>query len=121
MSTDDESARPAVFFTSEFKRNLRQLAKKYRRIQLDIQPLLTALEAGQTPGTPIPGVDVLVFKVRAQNSDSARGKSGGYRLIYQKTPEANIILITLYSKSEQSDISPPEIQSIITTYQQENT
>lgn len=26
-----------LFFTDEFKRNLRQLAKKYRRIRMDIQ------------------------------------------------------------------------------------
>jgi len=38
----NEEAQPTkeVFFTHEFKRNMRQLAKKYRRIQQDIQPIL---------------------------------------------------------------------------------
>ena len=32
-----------VRFTPEFKRNLRQLAKKYRWIRSDIQPVIDAL------------------------------------------------------------------------------
>lgn len=109
-----------VFFTGEFKRNLRQLAKKYRRIKQDIQPVLTDLENGATPGDQIPGVSFIVYKVRARSSDTTKGKSGGYRIIYQHTPQDAIILITIYSKTEQSDILPHEIQSIITTYEQEH-
>ncbi|NCC32647.1 MAG: type II toxin-antitoxin system RelE/ParE family toxin [Chloroflexia bacterium] len=118
MSDDRVSPFP-VFFTSEFKRNLRQLAKKYRRIRTDIQPLLNDLEAGNVPGDQIQGLDVLVFKVRARNTDSARGKSGGYRIIYQKKPDKSIVLITIYSKSEQADISVAEIQAIVTAYKNE--
>jgi mRNA-degrading endonuclease RelE of RelBE toxin-antitoxin system len=106
-----------VFFTSEFKRNLRQLAKKYRRIKTDIQPLLDDLEAGKTPGDQIPGLAVIIYKVRVRNSDSAKGKSGGYRIIYQQASDTTIILITMYSKTEQADISPAEIREIITAYE----
>ncbi len=122
MSPNGEnSSTYAVFFTGEFKRNLRQLAKKYRRIQADIQPLLTALEAGKMPGDQIPGLDVAIYKVRARNSDSAKGKSGGYRIIYQKTAELTIILITIYSKTEQADISLGEIRAIIAAYERAYT
>ena len=38
-----------VRFTPEFKRNLRQLAKKYRQIRSDIQPIIDVLLAGQRP------------------------------------------------------------------------
>jgi mRNA-degrading endonuclease RelE of RelBE toxin-antitoxin system len=118
MSPNDESPPTYdVFFTGEFKRNLRQLAKKYRRIKTDIQPLLTDLEAGKTPGDQIPGLDVVIYKVRVRNSDSAKGKSGGYRIIYQKTTDLTVILITVYSKTEQTDISPEEVRAIITTYE----
>jgi mRNA-degrading endonuclease RelE of RelBE toxin-antitoxin system len=86
----------AVLYTPEFKRNLRQLAKKYRRIKTDVQPLLDLLEQGQTPGDQIPGVQYEVFKVRLRNSDSAKGKSGGYRVIYQRTTDGSIVMITLY-------------------------
>lgn len=110
-----------IFFTGEFKRNLRQLAKKYRRIKTDIQPLLDDLAAGKMPGDQIPGLAVTIYKVRVRNSDSAKGKSGGYRIIYQQAPDTTIILITLYSKTEQADISPAEIRAIITAYEREYT
>jgi hypothetical protein len=44
MPTDPEPS-PAmeVVFTPEFKRNLRQLAKKYRQIKTDLQPVFDAL------------------------------------------------------------------------------
>jgi mRNA-degrading endonuclease RelE of RelBE toxin-antitoxin system len=80
-----------VRFTPEFKRNIRQLAKKYRRIKTDVQPLLDELGQGQTPGDQIPGVQYEVFKVRVKNSDSGKGKSGGYRVIYQRTTTGAIV------------------------------
>jgi mRNA-degrading endonuclease RelE of RelBE toxin-antitoxin system len=106
-----------VEFTPEFKRNVRQLAKKYRRIKADVQPLLDELGRGQTPGDQIPGVQYEVFKARVRNSDSGKGKSGGYRVIYQRTTEGSIILITIYSKTEQEDIAVGDIRQIILDYE----
>jgi mRNA-degrading endonuclease RelE of RelBE toxin-antitoxin system len=71
-----------VTFTPEFKRNLRQLAKKYRQIKSDLQPVIDELTSGSKPGDQVPGVRYEVFKVRTKNSDALKGKSGGYRLIY---------------------------------------
>src|SRR4030095_2530014 len=106
-----------VEFTPEFKRNIRQLAKKYRRIKSDVQPLLDELGHGQTPGDQIQGVQYDVFKVRVRNSDSGKGKSGGYRVIYQRTTEGAIVLITIYSKTEQEDIAAGDIRQIILDYE----
>ena len=102
-----------VTFTPEFKRNLRQLAKKYRRIRTDLQPILDELTGGGKPGDQVPGVRYDVFKVRAKNSDASRGKSGGYRLIYYGKSESEVVLVTVYSKTEQADIAPKEIREII--------
>jgi mRNA-degrading endonuclease RelE of RelBE toxin-antitoxin system len=102
-----------VRFTPEFKRNLRQLAKKYRHIRSDIQPIIDALEQGELPGDQVPGVGVVVYKVRVRNSDAQRGKSGGYRMIYYQPADTMIVLITLYSKTEQADIELQEIQAIL--------
>ena len=68
------------------------------------------------PAIKIPGVTVEVYKVRAQNTDSGKGKSGGYRIIYQRTTEGVIVLVTLYSKAEQGDIAPHEIRRILLDY-----
>jgi mRNA-degrading endonuclease RelE of RelBE toxin-antitoxin system len=71
------------------------------------------LAQGITPGDKIPGVRFDVYKVRIANSDAARGKQGGYRVIYQITEMTDIVLITVYSKTEQDDIKPEQIRDII--------
>lgn len=121
QNNDAESRKRTVLFTHEFKRNLRQLAKKYKRIQKDIQPLIDDVQSGNLPGDQIPEVSSEIYKVRARNSDSAKGKSGGYRIIYQRTGTDAVILLTIYSKTEQSDISVQEIRAIIEAYEQEHT
>lgn len=101
-----------------FDRNLRALAKKYRSIQNDIQPVIEQLEQGESPGDRIPGIGYAVFKLRVRNSDTQKGKSGGYRLIYYIKTATGIILLTVYAKSEQVDIAAEDIRNIITEYEQ---
>jgi mRNA-degrading endonuclease RelE of RelBE toxin-antitoxin system len=60
-----------IVYTPEFKRNLRQLAKKYRHIKSDVQSVIEDLIQGRTPGDQIPGIRYQVFKARAKNSDAA--------------------------------------------------
>ena len=101
-----------VAYTPEFKRNLRQLAKKYRHLHDDIQPIIEQLVGGDKPGDQITGIQVEIFKVRAGNSDARKGKSGGYRVLYQRKPD-DVVLITIYSKSDQADVTAAEIRRII--------
>lgn len=106
-----------VEFTPEFKRNLRALARKYRHIRSDIQPVIQQLEAGEIIGDKVPGVKYAIFKVRVSNSDIRKGKRSGYRLIYHLRSPKNIILVTLYSKLDQSDVSAREIKRIIAEFE----
>jgi mRNA-degrading endonuclease RelE of RelBE toxin-antitoxin system len=103
----------AISFTLEFKRNLRALSKKYRSIRSDVQPLIDRLQSGELPGDQVSGVSLTVFKVRLQNSDNKKGKRSGYRCIYYLKTDAEIILVTIYSKSEQSDVSTARIRSVL--------
>ena len=80
--------------SSDFKRNLRALSKRYRHIRSDLEPLLAQLQAGDCPGDQISGSISTVFKVRLRNTDAQRGKSGGYRVIYYLKTKAKIILVT---------------------------
>ena len=107
-----------VIVSPTFNRNLRTLAKKYRSIRNDIQPVIEQLARGQLPGDRIVGVGYAVFKLRVRNSDTQKGKSGGQRLIYYVKTETGIILLTVYAKSEQVDIAAEDIQNIITEYEQ---
>lgn len=105
--------------TAKFKRNLRMLAKKYRSIRNDIQPIVEQLKSGDLPGDKIPGIGYTIFKLRVKNSDIQKGKSGGYRLIYYLKIATKIILVTIYSKSDQEDIAAEEIQHILAEFEQE--
>ena len=102
-----------VKFTPEFKRNLRVLARKYRHIQTDVQPVIDQIRAGIFIGDQVPGTGFTIYKVRVQNTDIQKGKKSGYRLIYYLATDASIILVTIYSKTEQSDISAEQIRRII--------
>jgi mRNA-degrading endonuclease RelE of RelBE toxin-antitoxin system len=103
-----------VRVSDRFASEVRQLAKRYRRIRIDIQPMINQLESGELPGDQIPGMNYTLFKVRVKNSDIQKGKSGGYRIIYYLKAEAQILLVTIYSKSDQADIVADEIREIIT-------
>jgi mRNA-degrading endonuclease RelE of RelBE toxin-antitoxin system len=103
-----------VTFSDRFKRDVRRLGKRDRRLRLDLQPLIEQLESGEVLGDQIPGIDYTVFKVRVKNSSALKGKSGGYRVIYYLKIHEQILLVTMYSKSEQSDINAAEIREILT-------
>ncbi len=101
-----------------FQKNIRTLSKKYRNIRQDLQPVINQLEQGELLGDQIAGIGYPVFKLRIKNSDIQKGKSGGYRLIYYVKTSTGIVLLTIYPKSEQSDIEANEIMDIIAEYQQ---
>ncbi len=102
-----------VSFTPEFKRNLRALSRKFRHIREDIDPIINQLQGGQLPGDQVTGTGYTIFKLRVSNRDVQKGKSGGYRLIYYLQTKSEIILITIYSKAEQADISASQIRRIV--------
>ncbi len=58
-----------------FHKNLRTLAKKYRSIRNDIQPVIEQLEQGELPGDKISGTDYTIFKLRVRNSDIQKVKA----------------------------------------------
>lgn len=103
----------ALHYAAAFKRQLRRLSRKYRRIRADITPILEQLAAGEYPGDQIPGTGYTLYKVRAPNRDARHGTRGGYRIIYCLQTDNDVVLIALYSKTEQSDISAEEIRCII--------
>lgn len=105
-----------IEFTSEFKRNLRHLIKKYRTIKKDLESIISKLEQGEIIGDKIPDVKFNVYKLRVKNSDLQRGKSGGYRVIYYFKQKDFLILVTIYSKTEQGNISSKQIREIIECY-----
>jgi mRNA-degrading endonuclease RelE of RelBE toxin-antitoxin system len=104
-----------IDLTPEFKQNLRDLAKRYRGIRSDIQTVTEQIQVGNFGGDRIPGLGdrYVVFKVRVKNRNIQKGKSAGYRLIYQVESPTSVLLLSIYSKSDQDDISANEIRDIL--------
>ena len=112
MSNDASSI--DISLTPEFKRNLKKLAKRYRNIRLDIQSIIEELQKGNFLGDRLSGYsDQFIYKVRVKNTNIKKGKSAGYRLIYLLESETTILLLTIYSKSDQEDITVNEVQAIV--------
>ena len=113
MSSDNPKLK--IQFTDVFKRQVRDLAKRYRQIKLDIQPVLQSTSSGDLVGVgdQIQGTGYTVFKVRIKNSDIQKGKSGGYRLIYYIKTSENILCVLIYSKSDEDNVTSLEIKKII--------
>lgn len=104
-------------YTPEFKRATRKLSRRYRSIRTDIEGILNALESGEVLGDLLQHVGCSAYKVRLQNSDNNKGKSAGYRVVYYIKTASKIVLVTLYSKSDQSDVPADEIERIVAKYE----
>lgn len=108
----------SIIFSDEFEEKLYRLSKKYRRIRSDIEPVIEEIQRGNFLGDRLTGIgeDFFILKVRVKNSNIQKGKSAGYRLIYQVESETRVLLLTIYSKTEREDISPNEIRSILAEF-----
>lgn len=109
-----------ILLTPRFQQDLRKLAKRYRSIRKDLTPLIEQLQQGETPGDRISGNKYQVVKVRLKNSNIQKGKSAGYRVIYYLKTQTAITLVTIYSKSDLTDIPNKVIEEIIQTFESEN-
>ena len=105
-------------FADEFEKKLYRLSKKYRNIRQDVQPVIEQLQDNLILGDRLAGFgsNIYVYKVRVKNSNIQKGKSAGYRIIYLLERSTSILLLTIYSKSEQEDISSDDIQAILDDY-----
>jgi len=97
----NEAEAITIRFTDDFEANLYALAKRYRSIRNDVQPVIEQIQAGKFIGDRIPGMgeDYIILKVRVKNSNIQKGKSAGYRMIYQVESPSIVLLLTIYSKS----------------------
>lgn len=109
----------SIFYSHEFKRNVRKLLKKYPHLSKDLDGFIQGLQAGEVSGDLLQHVGLDVYKARIKNSDNQKGKSAGYSVIYYLKKEEQLFLVTLYSKSEQDDVSVQKIRAIIEDWQQE--
>lgn len=103
-----------VVLSNSFKKEAKRLIKKYPSLRDELRELGDELALNPTLGTHL-GNDV--YKIRLAIASKRKGKSGGARIItFVKVVDAHIYLLTIYNKSEQSDISDAEIRDILKDY-----
>jgi mRNA-degrading endonuclease RelE of RelBE toxin-antitoxin system len=91
-----------VVLTPDFKKDLKQIAKKHRQVLKDVDGLIDQLAEN-----PIMGTDLgqHVYKIRLAVSGTNKGKSGGARVItYVVLANKTIYLTDIYLKSEHDTI-----------------
>jgi mRNA-degrading endonuclease RelE of RelBE toxin-antitoxin system len=107
-----------IELTPEFQQNLRDLAKRYRNIRSDLQVVIQELLTGNFVGDRLTGIGkgYVVIKTRLKNRDIQKGKSAGYRLIYQVESSTSVLLLTIYSKSDREDIDIKEVRNMLNEF-----
>lgn len=120
MQSDDAVS---IRFADEFEAELYRLSKRFRNIRSDVQSIIEQLQQGNFVGDRIAGFgeEYSVYKVRVRNSNIQKGKSAGYRLIYQVESPTSILLLAIYSKSDREDIGLNELREIIADFYGEQT
>lgn len=102
--------KPTIVFKQDFK----QYSKKYKSLPSDIKKLIESLEQSPRQGTDLGRG---LYKIRLAVDSKGKGKSGGFRVItYLITENGNdldINLITMYDKSDISDIPKHELIEIV--------
>jgi hypothetical protein len=100
-----------VVATSNFEKEFKRLAKKYKSLKGDIAPLFESLEMQPEQGKSL---GKGCYKIRLAISIKGKGKSGGARIItcVKVTPEA-VVLLTIYDKSEKEDITDKELEAFL--------
>ena len=102
-----------VVLGKEFKRAIKKLRKRFPSIQADVKKALKDLVENPELGILLGGLEG-VRKYRVRSTDLARGKSGGFRLIYRVNEERRLfMLIVLYAKSDRETISSKKILEIL--------
>ncbi len=99
-----------INYVPSFAKELKTLSKKYKNIKNDYKNLLDLLSNSENPKQLGISLGNSCYKIRVQNSDNGKGKSGGYRVIYFLLDAENIItLLSIYSKSDIENISETDL------------
>jgi hypothetical protein len=104
-----------IEYSESFLRSVKKLSKKFIHLKQDLHRAVKEIE-NDNFGIYL-GNDL--YKKRVSNSSIPTGKSGGFRIIIYKKIEHNIVLISMYSKSDKDSLTTEELQQAIDSYMKE--
>ena len=97
--------------TIRFEKELKRLMKKFPSLKREYSDLLINLETKPQQGTLLGNN---CYKIRLAIASKGKGKRGGARIITYLYLQANFIyLLTIYDKSEKSNIEDKELIALI--------
>ncbi len=107
--------KPTISTIPPFDKQVKALNKKYPSLKGDLTELCKTLVDNPTAGTLL--FDD-VYKIRMSIKSKNKGKSGGARVIYfnifaQRNDRNEIVLLSIYDKSEQDNITNKQIQNAL--------
>ena len=102
-----------IKYSNSFLKEAKKLSKKFKLLKTDLKIAVNEIEKENDLGTPL-GYNL--YKKRVKNSSIPTGKSGGFRVILYKKVEDEIILISIYSKTQKESLSDDELRALVKTY-----
>ncbi len=100
-----------IISTHRFSKELKRLIKKFPSLKNEFSALIDNLNTNPESGTFISNN---CYKIRLSIHSKGKGKRGGARVITHVYMKAKTIyLLTIYDKSEKSDLKPNELLQII--------
>jgi mRNA-degrading endonuclease RelE of RelBE toxin-antitoxin system len=101
----------SVITIHTFEKQAKRLLKKYPSLKQELSELISSLKLNPEQGTPLGNNS---FKIRLSISSKGKGKSGGARVItHLYIQNTTVILLTIFDKSEQSNITDNDIRLLL--------
>ena len=100
-----------IVVTTNFKKEVKRLVKKYPSLKSDLLKLVEMLEDNPMQGIAL-GKDC--YKIRMAISSKRKGKSGGSRIITcVKLIASTVFLLSIFDKSEKEGVSDKELDELL--------
>ena len=106
-----------IIASAQFDKDFKRLAKKYASLPNDLKEL-----QDQLLENPILGISLgnNCYKIRLSIKSKGKGKSGGARVItFIQMIEEEIVLITMYDKSETENVDDKFLKAIVDRFLEE--
>jgi len=97
-----------------FKKNVKHFKKHFPNVADDVKSVIKRLQEDPHLGDVVPGQKG-VRKIRVDNSDMNKGKSGSYRLLYFviDRPTETLYILMLYAKNQRDKIPTNEVLGVL--------
>jgi mRNA-degrading endonuclease RelE of RelBE toxin-antitoxin system len=100
-----------IFSTQRFEKEIKRLVKKFPSLKKEYSELIDNIKHLPNTGTLIANN---CYKIRLAIASKVKGKSGGARVItYVYLESKTVYLLTIYDKSEKSDLKANELKEMI--------